>query len=114
MSDVIAFLLVMILIVGIVVFSITATISEGLRAAAETAEVEVEVLDGYKAHSYGDIIHLVAKVKGVGTRYSLQWQVNDGSGWESIPGANGVAYAYELKKENRTYQYRVIVNAIAK
>ena len=110
MTDVIIYLTVIILVVGITAFALAAMIGEGVHAAGEHAEVQISVLDGDRQHRTGDIIHLCANVKGTKSRYSLQWQSNDGTGWDSILGAKSVVYAYELNHDTGNSRYRVIVN----
>ncbi len=109
-TDVIIYLTVIVLVVGITAFALAAMIGEGIHAAGEHAEVQISVLGNERQYKAGDIIHLCANVTGTKNRYSLQWQANDGTGWDSIRGAKSVVYAYELNRDNGGNRYRVIVN----
>ena len=60
---------------------------------------------------YGDIAMLWAQVSGVegNGSYTIQWQTDNGEGWENIPGATGPSYNFSLNGSNATRPYRAVM-----
>ena len=58
---------------------------------------------------YGDTIKLQAVVRNMSGDYSLQWQSNDGSGWQDISGETGSIYAFTVT-EDSPRDYRVVLH----
>lgn len=72
--------------------------------------VDVSVgLKGQGAIYYGDRVTLVAHVSNAAGPYTLSWQVNKGSGWESL-GEDGSEYTFTIWPENEHFEYRVILS----
>ena len=42
----------------------------------------------------------------------LQWQVNDGSGWKDIEGADGTQYAYSASEQTVNSDWRLKVSIV--
>ena len=60
---------------------------------------------------FGSTIKLVAELDGFeGAEYSLQWQINNGNGWQNIDGANDSSYSFELTENNMEATFRVVVD----
>ncbi len=60
---------------------------------------------------YGDTAHLYASVSGVegDAPYTIQWQQNNGSGWNNISGANGHSYSFSITTVNASHAYRAVM-----
>lgn len=60
---------------------------------------------------YGDIAMLWAQVSGVegNGSYTIQWQTDNGEGWENIPGATGPSYNFSINGSNATRPYRAVM-----
>lgn len=60
---------------------------------------------------YGDIARLWARVSGVegNASYTIQWQTDNGGGWENIPGATGTSYNFSINGSNATRPYRAVM-----
>ena len=106
-TDVISFLIVIVLIVGLTSFAMAAMINEGIRAVNQQVEVEALILN--ENRQLGDIIHLCADVSGTRNRYTVQWEQDSGAGWAPIPNATDIIYAYTLSEENLSCRYRVLM-----
>ncbi len=72
------------------------------------ASVSVSILTSGNVH-YGDTITLKATVKGLkGVKYALSWEVNDGSGWETVKGENSSKYSFKVTEKNVQYKWRAV------
>lgn len=114
-SDAIAFLAIIIVVVALSAYALAATIGEGIRVMNEPVEVKISVLNGGKIR-VGDEVTLCANLGGVKTRYTLNWQTDDGTGeWrairndEGIISADGLLYAFKSSRENVKNKYRVLM-----
>ena len=59
---------------------------------------------------YGDTVTVEATVRGLeNIPYTLQWQYNDGTGWQNRDGATQRCYSFTLSRENAAYQWRVMI-----
>lgn len=59
---------------------------------------------------YGDTIELTGFPENPdGLAISLQWQCNNGGGWQAIEGATGTGHAFMLTEENAAWQYRLLM-----
>lgn len=103
-----------------VVFSVyTDTETETTDTAPESAPVQAQserrasifpVSNANKPLMPGDSIALQAVLEGYdNVPYSLQWQLNDGNGWQDIPGANSSLYSFTLDDESEHWNLRVAV-----
>lgn len=81
---------------------------EPAEPVEEKAAVKVRILNKGDLY-YGDTIKLQAMVKNVADGYTLQWQQNNGNGWEDIPDATESVYEFIITEESAT-DYRVIVH----
>jgi len=58
----------------------------------------------------GDVIELEGVLIGFdGLEYTVQWQYDDGSGWQDVEGANELTYSFGADEENLNYQWRLMV-----
>ena len=91
---------------------VTEEIAEEVAPEAETERsVYVYVRAPEELH-LGDKITLVSVLQGYeGCQVTYQWQVNKGSGFEDIKGANGSTYSFAANESTLSYEYRVMVIA---
>jgi len=88
------------------------TVEEAPAKAEETVtfEGEVEVKLVNDEVYFGDEVTLKAVVSSSnGAAYSLQWQMDNGNGWEDISGETGSEYRFTVDEQNAEYSYRVVV-----
>lgn len=59
---------------------------------------------------YGDTVILRGQVDNPeNVPFTLQWQYDDGSGWQAIPGETGDAYSFVLAEAHLTFHYRLLM-----
>ncbi len=76
----------------------------------QNARINIELTNDGELY-YGDIAMLWANVSGVegNGSYSIQWQTDNGDGWENIPGATGPSYNFSITPANATRPYRAVM-----
>lgn len=89
---------------------------------AETDPEEAPVIDVSKlkveifttqgdAVMLGETITLSCKLTGFeGLTYKVQWQFNDGSGWQDMPEATEETYSFAADEDNVSYSWRLAVS----
>ena len=99
-----------------------AGLCRGLRSIGKTAHILVNpeftplyapLVEGLTKEEpeEGDIIVLTSKLTGFeGVEYDVQWQYNEGLGWNDVAGATEETYSYTADEENVSYEWRLVVN----
>ncbi len=86
----------------------------GIELPETDAEVQpkVTIFTNRKSVMYpGDIVTLTSVLEGLdGYTITYQWQVNTGSGWVDVPGANGATHSFEASVETLGYGWRLAVS----
>lgn len=77
----------------------------------DISQLKVEIFtDRRDVMTIGDIITLTSVLTGFeGLTYTLQWQYDDGSGWQDAPGATEATYSFAVDEINACYNWRLAV-----
>ena len=77
----------------------------------DISQLKVEIFtDRRDVMTNGDIITLTSVLTGFeGLTYTLQWQYDDGSGWQDAPGATEATYSFAVDEINACYNWRLAV-----
>lgn len=76
----------------------------------QNARISIELTNDGDLY-YGDIAMMWASVSGVegNGSYTIQWQTDNGDGWENIPGATGPSYNFSINTSNASRPYRAVM-----
>ena len=101
-------MLVVTLLVGLISFSMVSQLSESVARAEADASVVLDCLTEAPIY-FGDTVELYATISGISSKYTLEWQYNDGEhGWHVLEDVSGVSYKYIVTEENVDFGYRVV------
>ena len=101
-------MLVVTLLVGLISFSMVSQLSESVARAEADASVVLDCLTEAPIY-FGDTVELYATISGISSKYTLEWQYNDGEhGWHVLEDVSGVSYKYVVTEENVDFGYRVV------
>lgn len=78
----------------------------------DISKLKVEIFtDRSDVMTIGDIITLTSVLTGFeGLTYTLQWQYDDGSGWQDAPDATEATYSFAVDEINACYNWRLAVS----
>lgn len=83
---------------------------EGQEASTNSEKHKVRVVDeGKGVYAVGETVTMSSRLTGFSGNLKYQWQVDKGSGWQDIPGANEAKYSFVFSEENSGYSWRVAV-----
>lgn len=85
---------------------------EAVEAEIDISKLKVEIFSSMgNCVTEGETVYLTSRLTGFeGIDYTLQWEVNDGSGWKMMEFATEDHYSYEINEENVSWQWRLTVN----